>query len=70
MIVKRFHQYQHIEQPSLTSNNLAIPKRPQNMVLAIQVLAWDRHTYVVGLNNVMGPNKPSRLHNWIYKGKK
>jgi len=29
-------------------------KTPQHMTLEIQVLAWDRHKYVRGLNQLMG----------------
>jgi len=35
-------------------------KRPQHMMLEIQVLAWDRHKNVVGLNWLMG-SQPSLL---------
>ena len=31
-----------------------IKKRPQHMMLEIQVLAWDRHNNVSGLNWFMG----------------
>jgi len=33
-------------------NPLNTHKRPQHMALEIQVLAWDRHKYVVGLNQI------------------
>ena len=47
-----FHQYQNTEQPPLTTNNWS-QRRPQYMTLEIQILAWDRNKYVVGLNGVM-----------------
>jgi len=34
------------------------------MTLEIQVLAWDRHKHVVGLNGLIG-SKLSPLDNWI-----
>jgi hypothetical protein len=34
------------------------------MTLEIQVLAWDRHKNVAGLNRLMG-SQPSPLDNWI-----
>jgi len=33
-------------------------KRPQHMVLEIQVLAWNRHKKVVGLNQVIWSHAP------------
>jgi hypothetical protein len=46
------------------------------MTLVIQILAWDRHKNVAGLNSLMRSH-PSPLDNWIYnsntyinKGKK
>jgi hypothetical protein len=38
--------------------------RDNNMMLEIQVLAWDRHKDVAGLNRLMG-SQPSPLDNWI-----
>jgi hypothetical protein len=35
------------------------------MTLEIQILAWDRHENVVGLNRLMG-SLPSSLYNWIF----
>ena len=37
------------------------------MTLEIQVLAWERHTNVAGLNRLMG-FQPFRLENWISNG--
>jgi len=37
------------------------------MTLEIQVLAWDRHTIVSGLNWLMR-SQPYHLDNWIYNG--
>ena len=34
------------------------------MALGIQVLAWDKHNNVVGLNQLMG-SQPSLFYNWI-----
>ena len=42
-------------------------KRPQDLMFEIQILAWDRHKNVVGLNRLMG-SLPSRLGNWISNG--
>jgi len=42
--------------PSFTEHK----KGPQHMTLEIQVLAWDRHKNVVGLNQLMG-SQPSPL---------
>jgi hypothetical protein len=39
-----FHQYQQIEQSPLILTELTGKKRPRQMLLEIQVLAWDRHT--------------------------
>ena len=55
------------------TNNLISPshwtqKRPQNLTLEIQVLAWDRHKYVAGLNRLMG-FQPSHIDSWISNGK-
>jgi len=36
----------------------------QHMMLEIQVLAWDRHKDVAGLNRLMGSH-PSPHDNWI-----
>ena len=51
-----------------TNNQLSfelteLKKRPQQMKLEIQVLAWDRHKYVAGLNQLMGSQR-SNLDNW------
>ena len=56
---QEFHQYQQTELPHHTSNNRA-QKRPQHMTLEIQVLAWDRHKHVVGLN-LLNSSHPSPL---------
>jgi hypothetical protein len=37
------------------------------MVLEIQVLAWDRHKKVAGLNQLMG-TQISPIDNWISNG--
>jgi hypothetical protein len=37
------------------------------MLMEIQVLVWDRHKYVVGLNQLMG-SQPPHLDNWISNG--
>ena len=37
------------------------------MTSNIQVLAWDRHTYVAGLNRLIG-SQPSPLDNWKFNG--
>ena len=42
-------------------------KIPQYMMLEIQVLAWDGHINVAGLNRLMG-SQPSPLDNWISNG--
>jgi len=49
-------------------NSLNITKRPWHMMLEIQVLTWDRHKNVVGLNRLMG-SQSSCLHNWISNSK-
>jgi hypothetical protein len=38
------------------------------MTLEIQILTWDRHKDVVGLNQLMG-SQPSPFDNWISNGK-
>jgi len=40
-------------------NALRTRKRPRHMTLEIQVLVWDRHTNVAGLNRLMGVSTPS-----------
>jgi hypothetical protein len=37
------------------------------MTLEIQVLTWDRHRNVMGLNRLMG-SQPAPLYNWIFNG--
>jgi hypothetical protein len=52
---QQFHQYQ---------NHLSLRTRQWHMVLEIQVLAWDRHKNMAGLNQLMGSNltTPFRKH--------
>ena len=52
---QQFHQYQ---------NHLSLRTRQWHMVLVIQVLAWDRHKNMAGLNQLMGSNltSPFRKH--------
>jgi hypothetical protein len=38
------------------------------MLMEIQVLVWDRHKYVVGLNQLMGSQPIPHLDNWISNG--
>ena len=56
------------------TNNLLWPspnekkaKRPRHMVLEKQILDWNRHTNMAGLNRIMG-TQPSHLDNLISKG--
>ena len=44
-----FHQYQLNEQPPHWKQ-----KRPRHLTMEIQVLAWDRHKNVTGVNQGMG----------------
>ena len=39
---------------------------PRHMTLEIQILAWDRHIHVAGLDQLMG-YQPSTLDNWTSK---
>ena len=54
---KQVHHYQQNEQSPLISNHWN-KKRPQHMLLEIQVLAWNRHKKVVGLNQVIWSHAP------------
>jgi len=57
----QFHQYQQ-------NNELTEYKKiPQHMTLEIQVLAWDRHKNVTGLNYLMGPQQTSITYIWDIK---
>ena len=47
---QQFHQYEH---PPLTSNHWT-QNRKWCVQLEIQVLAWDKHKYVAGLNRFIG----------------
>ena len=47
-----FHQYQQNERPSLTINHWT-QEKPWRGTLKIQVLAWDRHNIIAGLNRLM-----------------
>ena len=59
----QFHQDQQNEQSPLILSELTEHKKnPRYMTLEIQVLAWDRHKNVVGLNRLMG-SQPSPLEN-------
>ena len=50
----QFHQDQQNEQsPLILSELTEHKKKPRYMMLEIQVLAWDRHKDVVGLNRLM-----------------
>jgi len=60
---QQFHQYQQNKQSPITSTHLTLKKNTTTYVL--QVLAWDRHKDVAGLNQLMG-SQP--LDNWISKG--
>jgi hypothetical protein len=42
-------------------------KTPQYMRLKTQVLAWDKHTNMAGLNRLKG-SQPSPPDNWISNG--
>jgi hypothetical protein len=42
-------------------------KTPRYMRLKTQVLAWDRHTNMAGLNRLKG-SQPSPPDNWISNG--
>ena len=42
-------------------------KRPRHMVLEMQILDWNRHKNMAGLNRIMG-TQPSHLDNLISKG--
>ena len=46
---QQFHQYQKNKQPSLPLI-IEHKKSPWHMPMEIQVLAWDRHRNVTGLN--------------------
>jgi len=48
-------------------NSMNIKKRPWHMTFEIQVLAWDRHTIVTGLNYLMGPQQTSITYIWDIK---
>jgi hypothetical protein len=53
----------------LSSQLIEYIKRPRHMTLEIQVLVWDRHENVEGLNWLMG-SQILLLDNWISNGKK
>jgi hypothetical protein len=50
---QQFHQYHQYGQ-SLFTSDMSTHKIPRHMTLEIKVVAWDRHTNVVGLNRLMG----------------
>jgi hypothetical protein len=60
---QQFHQYQQNEQLSLTFIQWT-QKNPWHMTLEIQILDWDRHKTVAGLNWLSG-YKSSPLDNWF-----
>ena len=60
---EQFHQYQQNKQSSFTWTHWT-QKRPQHMMLEIQVLAWDSHTHVAGLNQLMG-SQIFPFDNWV-----
>ena len=47
-----FHQYLQSKQSSLFSTENEQTQRSQRIALEIQVLAWDRHKNVTGLNQL------------------
>jgi hypothetical protein len=65
--LKSFININKNEQTPLPLNSLNIQKGPRNMTLQIQVLAWDRHNSVAGLNPLMG-FQPSPVDNCISNG--
>jgi len=58
---QQFYQYQQNKQSPLTITHWT-QKRPWHMALEIQVLAWDRHKNVEGLNRLIG----SQFINWLH----
>ena len=50
---KQFHQYQKNKTITFHLKSLNI-KRPSHVMLEIQILAWDRHKDMTGLNWLMG----------------
>jgi len=63
---QQFHQYQQNAQSPLALTQWTHIK-PWPMTLEIQVLAWDRHKHVAGLNRLMGL-QCSPFDNWISSG--
>ena len=59
---EQFHQYQQNKQSPFTLTHWTY-KRPRHM-MEIQVLAWDRHKHVAGLNQLMG-FQTFRFDNWV-----
>jgi len=43
-------------------------KRPRHMALGMQIMSWDKHSIVAGLNRLIG-SQPSSLDNCISDGK-
>ena len=66
----KFKHWWSSTQPILAKRTLAshltLPntKRRRHMTLAIQILVWDRHRHLAGLNLLMG-FLPSTHNNWI-----
>ena len=50
---QQFHAYKK-RNNHLPSQIIKHKKRPRHMTLEIQVLAWDRHKHLAGLNWLMG----------------
>ena len=60
---QQFHKYQQNKKSPFTLTHRT-QNRPQHIMLEIQVLAWDKHNNVAGLNQLMG-SLPSPHDNWI-----